>query len=327
MRFLTPLAALVAIAALAPLTAAWLRRGRVASVRRALGLPQPSRPSGLVRIGAATAALAVLGLAAAQPVLTRSTHERARADAQTLFVVDTSRSMAASTTRTSPTRLDRAVAAAVRLRAAIPAVASGLATLTDRVLPDLLPVAGSSAFDAVAGRGIGIERPPPRDSGVRATSLAALAQVASGNYFEPRATRRIVVLLTDGESNPVDAGGVARALRGYRFLAVRFWRSGEAVYGPDGRPEAGYRPDPAGRAILRELAAATGGHTFDESHTGAAASYLMRLAGHGSTRETRAAGVARTPVAPYVAAVALLLLLASLVPMQGISSRLRSPKR
>ena len=33
---------------------------------------------------------------------------------------------------------------------------------------------------------------------------AALADIASGNYFEPAATRRIVVLLTDGESNPVD---------------------------------------------------------------------------------------------------------------------------
>ena len=105
-----------------------------------------------------------------------------------------------STTRTCTRPIDRALAAGARLRAAIPDVASGVATLTDRVLPDLLPVPDADAFDSVLERGIAIDSPPPQKASVRATTYAALAGIASGNYFDPGAKRRIVVLLTDGES-------------------------------------------------------------------------------------------------------------------------------
>ncbi len=136
------------------------------------------------------------------------------------------------------------------------------------MLPDLLPVAEIGSFDGVARRAVAIESPPPRDSSVRATTYSALADIASGNYFDPGASRRIVVLLTDGESRPVDAGQIARALpaaKGYRFVAIRFWNSREAVFGSGGKPEAGYRPDPSGRAVLDGVAAADGGRAFSES--------------------------------------------------------------
>ena len=97
----------------------------------------------------------------------------------------------------------------------------------------------------------------PRSSR-RAT--AALREVASGNYFDPQVTRRIVVLLSDGESNPVDPSQVAGALarsHGYRFLAVRFWNPNERVYDSNGRAEPGYQPNPAGASIISGLAAAT----------------------------------------------------------------------
>jgi hypothetical protein len=209
------------------------------------------------------------------------------------------------------------VRAAVRLRAAISDVPAGVATMTDRVLPDLLPVADVAGFDAVAERTVAIESPPPRNSGVRATTYAALADVASGNYFDPRVTRRVVVLLTDGESNPFDAGEVARSLaagRGYRFVAVRFWHAGEAVYGSNGKAEAGYRPDPTGRAILDGLAAAAGGRAFEERDAGAAAAYLRQVVASGPTGVSRGITRSRQPLGPYAAAVALLLLLAALGP-------------
>lgn len=323
MSFLTPLGALAALAALVPLVAWRLGRARVGAVRRTLGLPTPARPSTLVRPAAAAAGIALLGLAAAQPVLTHETTRRVRADVQALFVVDTSRSMAASATRSSPTRLDRAIDAAVRLRAAIPDVAAGVATLTDRVLPDLLPVADVSAFDGVVRRAVGIERPPPRYSSLRATAFGALTQIASGEYFERTARRRIVVLLTDGESGPVNPGEIARSLaaaRGYRFLAVRVWDSREAVYGADGKPEPGYRPDPSGRTILTALAETTGGRSFEGSEVSAASSYLTGLVGHGPARATRAGEPGRTPLAPYVAAFALLLVLGSVWPVRTRST-------
>src|SRR5262249_28734496 len=150
--------------------------------------------------------------AAAQPALTHESHARVRTDAEALFVIDTSRSMAASRTPTSPTRLDRAVAAAVRLRAAIPDVPSGVATVTDRVLPDLLPVPDVAGFDSVVEHAVAIESPPPRETAPRATSFGALVELASGNFFEPSAKRRLVVLLTDGESNATDPGAIAETL-------------------------------------------------------------------------------------------------------------------
>lgn len=317
MAFRTPLAALVAVAALLPLVTALHGHGRVGTVRRALGLEPPSTRSGLVRPTLAAAGIVLLGVAAAQPVFERRSSEPVRKDVQALFVLDTSRSMAASETATSPTRLDRAIAAAVRLRASIPEVPSGIATLTDRVLPDLLPVADTSSFDGVARRAVAIESPPPRDQSVRATTYDALADIASGNYFDPAVSRRIVVLLTDGESAPVDAGRLARSLaaaKGYRFMCIRFWGSSEAVYGAGGKPEAGYRPDPSGAAILAGLAAANGGHVFPESRIGAAASTLQSLAGRGPTAVTQGERRSSLALAPFLAAVALLLLLLAVVP-------------
>jgi hypothetical protein len=325
MTFLTPLAALAALAALVLLAAAALGGARAAAVRRALGLPAPARGAGLLQHGLAVAAIALLGLAAAQPALTHVSQRRVRTDVQALFVLDISRSMAASATPSSPTRLDRALVFAARLRAAIPDVAAGVATLTDRVLPDLLPVPDTAAFDAVLERAVVIDSPPPQRTSVRATTYAALANVASGNYFERGVTRRIVVLLTDGESNPVDPGAIARALdekQGYRLLAVRFWRDDEAVYDPDGTPEAAYRPDPSGRAVVAAVAAAAGGQSFEQGQLGAASGYLLRLTGRGPTRRVAGTEPGRTPLAPYLAAAALLLLVVSL---RGARVRARIP--
>jgi hypothetical protein len=314
MTVLTPLGALAALAALLPLGAVVLGRGRVGRVRRRLGLDPPSR-AGLARLAAAVGAIALLGLAAAQPALTSESHARERTDVAALFVLDNSRSMAAAATAASPTRLDRAVAAAVRLRAAIPEVPAGVATLSDRVLPDLLPVPDVAGFDAVVQRAVAVESPPPSATAVRATTYAALSDIASGDYFGPSVTRRVIVLLTDGESDPFDPGKLARELaarQGYRLLAVRFWGQNEAVYDNNGKPEAGYHPDPTGRALLAGLAGAAGGRAFEEGDLGAAASYLRRLAGSGPT-VSRALAPGQQPLAPYVAGLAVLLLLLALV--------------
>ena len=317
MTFLTPLCGLLALLVLLPLAAAVFAHGRTDSVRRALRLPPPARRAELLPPALAVVGVVLFGLAATQPALTRSANARVREDVQALFVLDTSRSMAASASPKGATRLDRAVAAAVRLRAAIPQVESGVLTLTDRVLPDLLPVADVQGFDGVVQRAVRIESPPPRASSVRATSFGALADIASGNDFAPAASRRIVVLLTDGESNPVQNGDLAARLAaglGYRFVAVRFWRSDESVFDGEGKAEGAYRPDPSGGATLRDLATSLGGRSFDEGAVGAAVAYLRGLTGSGPT--IRAAGVdrSRVPLAPFVALLGLLALAVALGP-------------
>jgi len=317
MTLLTPLCALAALLAVVPFVAAFFAHVRTNGVRRGLQLPPPERRAELLPPALAAVGVLLLGLAAAQPALTRASSPRVLRDTQALFVLDTSRSMAAASAPTAPTRLDRAVAAAVRLRAAIPNVESGVLTLTDRLLPDLLPVADIPGFDGVVKRAVGIETPPPRGTSLRATTYDALGDIPAGNDFAERASRRIVVLLTDGESNPVQNGALASKLaadRGYRFVVIRFWRGNESVYDTDGKPEAAYRPDPSGEVTVRDLAAALDGRSFEEGQIGRATAYLRTLAGGGPSVRVPGADRSRVPLAPYLALAGLLALLAAIGP-------------
>lgn len=316
MSFLTPLAALAGLAVLLPLGAAASSRLRAAAAARRLGLDPP--PSWWVgpRIALPAAAVALLALAAAQPVLSEQAVIRTRNDVAVLFVLDTSRSMAASLTPTSPTRLARAEQAAARLRGTIPEIPAGVATLTDRVLPDLLPVPDTAGFDAVVERGVEIEDPPPVTQSTVATGFDALGNIATGNYFTRAVKRRVIVLLTDGESNPFSPDRLAHQLgvqAGYRFLAIRFWNRHEAVFDADGQREPSYQPDPTGRLLLAQLAAALGGRSFEENQTADAASYLRQAVGHGPVGRARGVSGQR-PLAPYVAGLAILLLVVDLIP-------------
>jgi hypothetical protein len=314
---LTPVASLVGVAALVPVAAALAGRARAESVRRRLALPPPGSRSRAFRLVGLTCAVLLLALAAAQPALTRESRRQVRRDVQALFVIDTSRSMAASAAPGAPTRLARATVAAARLRGAIRDVESGVATLTDRVLPDLLPVADESGFDAVVARTVAVESPPPRATAVRATSFGALGAIPDSGFFAASAVNRVVVLLTDGETVPTDTAAVARAFGarpGYTLVAVRFWHANEAVYSAEGRLERAYRPDPTGKPALAALADATTGRAFEEDRLGPATTFLRKTVGTGPTVAATGTARSRTTLAPYVAALALLVLAAIVRP-------------
>jgi|tagenome__1003787_1003787.scaffolds.fasta_scaffold20968995_4 hypothetical protein len=309
--FLTPTAGVVALAVLLPILAFLIAERRVERVRNVLLLEAPRGGLDLIVLAALAAAVLVLALAAAQPALADKSTQRVRTDAQVLFVVDTSASMAASSGAAGRTRLSRATAAAARLRAAIADVPSGVATLTDRVLPNLLPAPDAASFDATLNQAVAINEPPPRELNPRATSFGALAAVPGAGYFQPSARHRAVVLLTDGETTYFDAGNVGRAFAAKPrtdLVAVRFWRGNEAIYAPSGKSDPNYRPDANGKAQLASLAAATGGQAVEEGDLASAASSLRSLLGTGPTH-----AVGRTqrthPLAPYVAVLALLPLL------------------
>ena len=307
--FLTPAVALVSVAALLPLAAA--RRGAVHTrrARSTLGLAPPPRRVDAIAYVALSAIVVLLGLAAAQPALSRTSAQQVRSDAQVLFVLDVSQSMDAAARPGSPTRLERARTAARRLRTSIPQVEAGVATLTDRVLPDLMPVADAASFDSTLERSVRIEEPPPRETAVRATSFAALEDVPAGNYFLPSAKRRVLVLLTDGETQPIDESRVARALAegaGTSLMTVRFWKADESIYGATGKIDTAYRPDPTGALALDTLASATRGRAFEERDVGAADSYLREVLGSGPTRLAAVRQRDDILLAPFLAALALI---------------------
>ena len=99
---LTPQAGLVALVVVVPLVA-FLRIHRTGErIRGALALPEPRRAALLVPVLALVATAALLGTAAAQPVVTTTETARVRSDAEAFFVLDTTRSMLASDGAGSP---------------------------------------------------------------------------------------------------------------------------------------------------------------------------------------------------------------------------------
>ena len=227
-----------------------------------------------------------------------------REDVQALFVLDTSRSMAASSSPTgadAPRPCCRWGGQAAR---SDPQVASGVLTLTDRVLPDLLPVADVRRVRRRrAARRRGSRARRRAASSIRATSFGALADIATGNDFAPAATRRIVVLLTDGESNPVQRGELAARLartglpvRGGALLAERRVRV---------RPRTARRRGPTApilaarrRCASSPRRSAAGASTRRE--LGAAVAYLRSLAAErADDARRRPRSQPRDALAPY----------------------------
>ena len=326
--FLTPLGGLLVLAVVLPLAGLVLAERRVAAARALLRLARP--PGGVPRatIVALAAVPVLLGLAVAQPALRAPETANVRTDAQAMFVLDTSRSMLASAGPGEASRLARAQRAAVRLRSAIDDVPAGVGTLTDRALPNLLPVADTAAFDATVERALGIERPPPQEVNVNATTLAPLTELVTQGYYSTSARRKLLFVLTDGETRSYDVGAVGRSLRagrGVSLILVHFWKPGERVYRPSGRPEAAYFPHQESRRELDRLAAAAGGASFGEDELAAAAARARSEFGSGKTA-SQGIRPHTIPLAPYVAAASLLPLAFLLRPLRG-RSRLTRPRR
>lgn len=291
-----------------PLVALVLVSRRAARTRRVLALPPRPKRSLVIPVAAMVLAALLLGLAAAQPVLARETRLQVRTDAEVFVALDVSRSMLARQARSAPTRLERARSLALRLRSELPGVRVGVASTTDRILPHLFPTADADIFRTTLYRSIDIEQPPPRSQySVNATSFDTLTDVATRRFFAPAAKRRVLVVLTDGESTPITAARIGRVFArppAIRPVFVHIWGPNEEVYGASG-PEPQYDSDPTSRAILEALAVATDGAVYEEGQIGAAARRTRDFLGSGPTK---AEGIrdARNGMAPFLVLAALL---------------------
>ena len=218
-----------------------------------LGLGAPDGRSLTSQTIAFPALSLLLGLAAAQPVLATHSALPGRNDAAVFFVFDVSRSMSARTPG-SPTRLDQARREAKQLRAELPGLPVGVASITDRLLPHLFPSVSVNTFDATLDESLAIDRPTsslPYGNAL-GTRLGALQDLVIGRYFEARAKRRVAVVFTDGESLPNDLSTLPQFLHegGVKVLFLRFWHPNERVYDAQGRQEPTYVPDPDSEATF-----------------------------------------------------------------------------
>jgi hypothetical protein len=316
LHFLTPKGALLGLLGLLPLAAFLAVSRRATGVRQALGVPDVPESTRVAPLVAVVAVGVLLGLAAAQPLFERSSERTVRSDAEAFVVLDVTRSMLARQGVQGPMRIERAKEAAEQLRATLPDVKVGVASLTNRVLPHLFPSADEDVFRATLDKSVGVERPAPgtgfiiapgQVSSRNATVLSALAGMGTQGYFSPQARKRVVVVLTDGESPDVGADRVGSSFRraGIQAVYLRFWGARERVF-TNGDAEPQYRPDPQSGPILDSLAAATGGRAFDEADLAAVERQVHEDLGSGAAEAVATERGHRLPLAPYLAAVAIL---------------------
>ena len=309
--FLTPLGGATGLVILVAALAALARERGANRLREAVGLRTPGARAQLPSL-LGGAAVALLALAAAQPVLEEVRTSRARTDAEVVFMLDRSRSMLAAPAPRAPGRFERAVDLSVRLRSALADVPAGAASIGEAALPHLFPSNDATAFELVVRGAMGVERPPPvGEPELLATDLEEIGDVATDGYFSPDARRRLAILLTDGESEPFSTTQVAEELRegAVGLVVVRVGNERERIYAASGVPEA-YRPSERATRDLAHLVSESGGRVFREAESEAVVRAARRFLGVGPTTVGRPSE--RTIVLTPYAVVAALALLAAL---------------
>jgi hypothetical protein len=298
--FLTPLDALFVLAAAIPLAALWFAQSRMERVRRLFSLTSPRRRELAGVIAALVILPALLGVAAAQPVVVHHHLLGQRLDVQAFFVFDTSTSMQARTGPHGETRLERAEHEAEEILPKLGTIPVGIASMTDRVLPNLMPTTNPTLLRRTIEQSVGINRPPPeqRYRG-RATTFAALYPIPRSNLYSPGVRHQILVIFTDGEFVPIDSPigyELARAMTVHPLFA-HVWASTDRLY-VHGRVDPNYRPDPTSATELSKFAVAARGRVYGENDLQALTKEIRTEAGHDPV-ETDVLGYARVALAPW----------------------------
>jgi von Willebrand factor type A domain len=304
--FLTPLAFSFGLLAAVPLAVFVGRRRRADRIRTALGLSGGSGRS-WIPLAISLAAIPILvGVAAAQPVITSARTVPQRSDVEVFIVMDTSRSMLASSGTGEPTRFDRAQDATVALQDQLRDIPLGLASFTDRVLPHLFPTVDQRVFRETTREALGIERPPPSTSfGTNVTDLDALGAIPTLAFFRPATKKRALVVFTDGESQATET--LAADFASEPRIDVTFVRMGDASerIWESGVAEPGYVPVPNAGELLAAAATAVEGRVLEEGQMTEVAAAVRAALGAGPTTPRRIEGN-RQALMPYVALLVLI---------------------
>ena len=292
--FLTPRAALVGLAFVAPLVAL--------AIRARSGVPGPldprappsraprllARPVGLVALAALVAATA------AQPMV-RDTDSTTRALGRRALPHLRRQPLDARGGRAGGrVRLERARALGRNVHAAVPDVPTGVATLTNRMMPLLFPTGDARGVTAVIDHSLRIMQPQPVAlTAARASSLAALSLAADRSYFNPSSRKRVLVVFSDLDSDFFSLDGTLRLLRQHRIepFLVRVAAPGERVFDAAGRPYAYVSVSTVTVDALRQAS----WHAFEEGETARLVAEIRSYLGVRPGRQERRRRVAAEP--------------------------------
>ena len=308
--FLTPAAAFFGLAVVIPLGAFLLTERRAQQVRDVLRVAAGPRALWPVLIALVLLPMLV-AVAAAQPVVIRPKNVSQRDDAQAFVLFDTSLSMQAAAGPHDPDRLARAKALATRLERSLSDVPFGIATMTDRSLPNLMPTVDQTLFDRTVDQSVAIDSPPPSQPHQgRATTFDALAPMVQSNFYAQGVRRRLLVVFTDGESTTISPLLKLELQRRLAPVFVHVWQDGERIFKADGTVDPRYSSDPTSGPQLDQMAKLTDGQMFSEHDCGGIVRAARAAVGHAQSHSAVSA-YARVPLAPWfiLAAIAPLAFL------------------
>jgi hypothetical protein len=313
LTFLTPEASLFVLAAAVPAAAFLLTERRARVIRALLRVPAPTRRTWLPVVIALVLLPALVAVAAAQPVVVRQQKVTERADAQAFALFDTSLSMQAAAGPHAPSRLQRAKQIAMKLEARLPDVPFGIASMTDRSLPIIMPTVDKTLFDRAVEQSVGIDRPPPSQPhpNSRATTFDAIVPLVESHFYSQGVQRRLLIVFTDGESSQVSPLLRLTLQRRVSPIFVHVWQPDERIYKRGGRIDPRYIADPTSTQALQSLAQITDGKAYPEQDFGAIARAARAAVGEAQSH-TLVAAYARVALAPWfilAAAVPLAFLL------------------
>jgi hypothetical protein len=279
----TPWAALVGFAFAVPLAALVVRARRDTRVRARLVLGAPRRTQLALRALGIAAVGALVAATAAQPALRDVGGERMRTDAEIYLAFDVSRSMLAAPSVEGPDRLDRAIGLGQRLHGGLPEFPTGVATITNRMMPLLFPIPDGRGVTAVLEHSVAIAQPAPaRLTTPRATQLGAMTLAANRTYFGKTAQRRALVVLSDLDTDGFGLDGTLAALRRSRIepFLVRVAAPGERIFDAQGRAESYRSSSTLAVSLLRRA----GWRAYESRQLDRAVRDIRAYLGAGPTR-------------------------------------------